>query len=482
LAIPSIAELEGKLMAANREEERDLPNPGRRSRRRWGKWFGCLVLISLLAGGLYFASLRHHWRAEFHQRIAAIRAAGFPVTGKELDAWYPWPQSGENAANWITGAATLWQRPDQEEAKALEALLGRRGDRPHPTEPLSPDLKALLERYIRANSRTLKSLHDAAAITECRYPVDFSAGPGGAWMLHIPNVRDGGRLLCLEAVLLAENRDAEGAAKATEAVLHIAQSLEKEPMMISHIVRLATANVGSVALERALNRIEFTAESLVKLQEAFRDVRVEEGLVRAIAENRCSLLGVFEKPQALNRESFDHLPSVPFLEAYAALGLSAREGVIFLDYMDECLRIAQLPMFERSAALGAIEARFRARKGIFLREARYTTELIRRATQEAVWIGMAVTTLAVERYRLAHAKPPETLGQLVPDYLAAVPEDPFDGAPLRYQRLGRGFAVYSVGQDGKDDSGAEEPPKEMKKEGQTYDLVFRVERPWAVTP
>ncbi len=39
--------------------------------------------------------------------------------------------------------------------------------------------------------------------------------------------------------------------------------------------------------------------------------------------------------------------------------------------------------------------------------------------------------------------------------------------------------VYSVGEDGKDDGGKEEP---RKKQGETYDLVFRVERPLIVTP
>ena len=91
-------------------------------------------------------------------------------------------------------------------------------------------------------------------------------------------------------------------------------------------------------------------------------------------------------------------------------------------------------------------------------------------------LEVAKTLLAVERYRLAHASLPETLDQLVPDYLAAVPLDPFDGAPLRYKRLDRGFLVYSVGEDGKDDGGKREPPKETRNSGETWDLVFRVER------
>jgi hypothetical protein len=167
------------------------------------------------------------------------------------------------------------------------------------------------------------------------------------------------------------------------------------------------------------------------------------------------------------------------LEVYDALGLSAREGVIFLDYVDECIRIVQLPTFERSAAIGAAEARLRTRRGVFLREFGYMSFLIRRETQELAWIELAAAALAVERYRLARGSLPESLDQLVPDGFGVVPQDPFDGASLRYKRLDRGFVVYSVGEDCKDDGGKEEP---HKKQGETYDLVFRVERPLVVMP
>jgi len=56
----------------------------------------------------------------------------------------------------------------------------------------------------------------------------------------------------------------------------------------------------------------------------------------------------------------------------------------------------------------------------------------------------------------------------VPDYLDAVPTDPFDGEPLRYRQFAGGYKVYSIGRDLVDDGGAtpaeERPP----------DWVFRV--------
>jgi hypothetical protein len=61
--------------------------------------------------------------------------------------------------------------------------------------------------------------------------------------------------------------------------------------------------------------------------------------------------------------------------------------------------------------------------------------------------------LAAERYRLGHGAFPERIEQLVPEYLSEVPEDPFDGEPLRYVITEEGVVIYSIGEDLVDDGG-----------------------------
>src|SRR5258708_33325388 len=46
----------------------------------------------------------------------------------------------------------------------------------------------------------------------------------------------------------------------------------------------------------------------------------------------------------------------------------------------------------------------------------------------------AYTALAAERFHLANGHWPDKLQELVPTYLRSVPDDPFDGAPLRTAR------------------------------------------------
>lgn len=83
----------------------------------------------------------------------------------------------------------------------------------------------------------------------------------------------------------------------------------------------------------------------------------------------------------------------------------------------------------------------------------YESHRFRWCTQRAA-LGQLTCALALRAYRLEHGRWPEALDDLVPEYLSAVPDDPFtDGRPLRYRAAGAGFGVYSVGPDSEDDGG-----------------------------
>ena len=66
--------------------------------------------------------------------------------------------------------------------------------------------------------------------------------------------------------------------------------------------------------------------------------------------------------------------------------------------------------------------------------------------------------LAAEKYRLRHGRLPARLEDLTPEFIPAVPLDPFDGKPMRMKRTDRGLIVYSIGPDGIDNGGTPIPP------------------------
>ena len=77
---------------------------------------------------------------------------------------------------------------------------------------------------------------------------------------------------------------------------------------------------------------------------------------------------------------------------------------------------------------------------------------------------LALTAVALKRYRLRHDRWPADLNALVPELLGQPPTDPMDGQPLRYRLNSDGsFTLYSVNVDGKDDSGDPAPPKATRR-------------------
>ena len=101
------------------------------------------------------------------------------------------------------------------------------------------------------------------------------------------------------------------------------------------------------------------------------------------------------------------------------------------------------------------------------------TPMIERAGEIVGQRRAARVGLAVERYRLAHQNAlPDTLDQLVPQFLAAVPADPFDAKPLRYAKKSPGYVIYSIGKDRKDDGGSARDGERTS----SYDVTFAVRR------
>jgi hypothetical protein len=67
-------------------------------------------------------------------------------------------------------------------------------------------------------------------------------------------------------------------------------------------------------------------------------------------------------------------------------------------------------------------------------------------------VNQAILACALERFRLAEGAYPETLNQLLPKYLAAIPKDVVRGLPMLYDKGGAArFTLRSVGPNETDD-------------------------------
>jgi hypothetical protein len=87
---------------------------------------------------------------------------------------------------------------------------------------------------------------------------------------------------------------------------------------------------------------------------------------------------------------------------------------------------------------------------------------------------LTVTAIALKRYHLKNGKYPSQLAELTPEFVAAVPKDPVDGKPLRYQRNPDGtFLLYSIGEDGVNNGG-----NPMPASGNSLSFSWQQGRDW----
>ncbi len=83
--------------------------------------------------------------------------------------------------------------------------------------------------------------------------------------------------------------------------------------------------------------------------------------------------------------------------------------------------------------------------------------LVRLHVRQVARVELAETAYAIAAFRDEHGgKYPAKLAELVPKYAAVVPTDPFtDGQEFRYKPNEKGYLLYSVGENGKDEGGRE---------------------------
>jgi hypothetical protein len=414
-----------------------------------------------------------------NKRMAELRAQRQPVTLKELNESYTLPVGVENAAYFYLDAIDRLAKWSNEDKNRLPVV--GHASLPSRAEPISDANQVLAQQYLSDNKDALTILHEAAVLTHARYPLDFTQGQN----MSIPwlsSVRDCARLLKLEALICVENGDPNRAVESVQACLALTGSL-KAPLLIEHLVRIAVLGLSYQTLERILSRCALTDEQLGGLIQILDTVESTAGLKNAFIGERSMGLSFFRQPlraAGSMSSSGNHVPTF-VLAPLRALGILKWDQLAYLDIMQDYIKAFDMPIQQRrQAAQRTSEDVDAGRRGGIL------TRLIVPALGRVMELDVRAqagllacrTGLQVERFRLATGQLPESLDQLVPLYLPAVPSDPFDGQPLRYKTLAKGFVVYSIGVDLSDDGGAEQV-KSRRRSGQKplpYDRTFIVER------
>jgi len=448
-----------------------------KKRRKIG--FSHALIALLLAGVAAFAIFRVSTKFKLRARIDAIYAAGYPVTGAELDRYYNIPPDVENAAYTIEEGSSFYEEWDKERSKPLP-LIGR-AELPARTQPLPEETKTLIAEYIADNNEALDLFHEAAEIENCRYPIDLSAG-FATLMPNLGEIRNAVRLLGLDAILHAENGDGRSATRSTISAFGIARSLAREPVTISQLARAGCQSSAISAVEQLINRTELSDEQLLELIESVRESERISDISCAFVGERCMGISFFRVPESAGPDVIGGSGPLfrSVLALYKGVGLADADAVIYLDLLDGYLKAAQLPLHERLEAVNAVDAKLQSTSKVHVMLHSIMPALSRIATIETRAIARlraSGVALAIQRYRLAGGALPGKLADLVPTYLQTVPKDPFDGDDLRYRKLDTGFVVYSIGEDLSDDGGKEKLPRKTRgQKPPNWDVTFIVEQ------
>ncbi len=427
----------------------------------------------MLVAGLGLTVLLVAWRLTLSRLIAAeidsIHERAYPVTLAELNRWYPRVPPSENGAVVFSKAfASLSDRSNRSRSSHDKPAV------PSPQDDLPADPQTqTVEDYLNGNGLALALLHQASNIPRSRFPIDLGRLSISPYP-HLGNLIRSAHLLETEAVNNADHASPQLATVSVESLFAVSQSLAKEPLVRSYLARMDCQRTAVGSLQNLLSKTSLSDAELDAFRVTLERADDQRGLARAFIGQRCIGIHGFN----VMREMFD-LTALPaarryplsqrllvnfdvFFSSRAYLydlcGFLQWDKLQYLRLMDRYIETAQAAFPERVATAQALhrsldqQSPLHALSRAWLRGMNGPRVILKDANITAQ-IRAARVAIAVERFRLAHDQLPLGLAELGSSGTGELPADPFDGQPLRYKRLPRGYAVYSVGEDAADDGG-----------------------------
>ncbi|HUT34448.1 MAG TPA: hypothetical protein VNE39_13260 [Planctomycetota bacterium] len=434
-------------------------------------------------------SLLDAWNAVASARLAArmkvVTEAGDPASMTELAKRYPDPPPGHNAAEFLNPAFKLMEA----ENKAVEQLGNRAPivgpvNLPDVGEALPPIVLKNARAYLAANGEILALLHKAAEREDCKFDLDFAKGPG-MLLPHLSHLRQGARLLALEAIERVETGKADEAGGSLLGALRMGECVRQEPILISALVRVACNSLAVAQMERWASRAKPSPAALERIEAALAAAADPKLIEGAMVGERCFGIDIYQtyvltpkRGELLGQLGAGDMP-LPLALRLIPDAYFKTDMCYYLDIMNDYVAAARKPYPESYIAGTRVGKDLEERIPRHYVVSRMILPALGRVfstgQQHIARCESARVALAALRYRAKHGRLPADLPALMPDFLKAVPPDPFDGKPLRYKADGAGLTVYALGEDGKDDGGA----TQHRPDGKPLDIGFRVRWPKA---
>jgi hypothetical protein len=264
-------------------------------------------------------------------------------------------------------------------------------------------------------------------------------------------LREFARLLRAEALQRKRKGDVDGALESCQTILKLCRHMDDEPYLFAFLVQKTIFSIGVVTLwEGVLSDADASATAYRAVLAELRAWDIDRDFVRALKGERV-IAGI------LFYDSFRKKLGVCGL--FPVSTWIAANQSLTLDFYHQLLPIAQKGVpYDRqkiSRLIADFTQKTQGRNTILanLHISSVEDRLFDRVTETHALQRVTEVALALRLYRKEHGRYPEDLQALAPKFLPSVPSDPYDGKPLRYRKLAKGFKVWSVGGNRKDDGG-----------------------------
>jgi hypothetical protein len=346
---------------------------------------------------------------------------------------------------------------------------------PRWSEPRTPaeDVLKALTRW----DAEIAELQAAAARPKARFNIRVTEDGISTLLTHLSGLKIASITLRLRAVAAIRAGKAEPAFADAILVLRLGDTLQNEPTLISHLVRIAVHTIGLRTIWEGMAEHRWTDAQLAHWQKELARYDFAAELRHAMAGERALGNRVIEylphKPDMMDSIGGpgDELLTQRGSPAYRVIpsGWFRREQISYNRTFDDYI-VAALPRdadkFDAALMQGKSDAMLRdiernKRPARAVLQHRVLSHLLlpvlhktmHRACQAQTFTQLAIAACALERHWLTRGSYPESLAALAPEF-GPLPPDPMSGQPFRYQRTADGrFRLWSLGWNGKDDGG-----------------------------
>lgn len=256
--------------------------------------------------------------------------------------------------------------------------------------------------------------------------------------------------------LIVQDKD-DAAASSIVSLLKLLRVFDSHPTLILSAVKTELTGLACGDINLLLELGEPSEESLLKLQMALSEAVPNDSLLKMFYAERVYQLQIGRNyfPERVVSELLpDSAPNLPERIVLSSTFLGKyrirRKSIKFLRDLDSLVLTSRKPW---PGPLNAFDNMIQS-KNQTVNIIPVGRNLIMRYAEVLVRVRSTLIAVMIERYRGSHkGQLPESLDVLVPVYCDAVPLDPFVENKMLYKYDERGYTVYSVFVNRRDDNG-----------------------------